>query len=45
MPKFKSTLFQAEGMNATGVVVPKDIVDDFGMGKRPPVKITIKGRG
>ena len=43
MPKFKSTLFQAEGMNATGVVVPNAVVASFGVGKRAPVNITIKG--
>ena len=43
MPTFKTTLFQAEGMNATGIVVPDKIVDGFGQGKKPKVAVTING--
>ncbi|HVY90691.1 MAG TPA: YdeI/OmpD-associated family protein [Hyphomonadaceae bacterium] len=43
MPKFKTTLMQAEGMNATGIEVPAKIVEGFGQGKRPKVVLTVKG--
>jgi hypothetical protein len=43
MPKFKTTLLQAEGMNAVGMVIPPEIVEGLGAGKKPPVKVTIKG--
>jgi hypothetical protein len=43
MPKFKTTVLQAEGMNATGIEVPARIVEGFGQGKKPKVAITIKG--
>ena len=43
MPKFKTTLLQAEGMNATGIEVPPEIVDKLGQGKRPKVVLTLKG--
>lgn len=43
MPKFKTTLLRAEGMNATGIEIPPEIVDKFGQGKRPRVVLTVKG--
>jgi hypothetical protein len=43
MPKFKTTLLQAKGMNATGIEIPPEIVEGLGAGKKPPVKVTIKG--
>ena len=43
MPKFKTTLLQAEGMNATGIEVPPEIVDKLGQGKRPKVVLTVNG--
>jgi hypothetical protein len=43
MPKFKTSILQAEGMNATGIVVPDDIVEKLGAGKKPKVSITLKG--
>ncbi|MFT3725586.1 MAG: YdeI/OmpD-associated family protein [Hyphomonadaceae bacterium] len=43
MPKFKTTLMQAEGMNATGIVIPDAIVEGFGQGKKPKVAVTING--
>jgi bifunctional DNA-binding transcriptional regulator/antitoxin component of YhaV-PrlF toxin-antitoxin module len=43
MPKFKTILMQVEGMNATGIVVPDEIVEKLGQGKRPKVTVTIKG--
>jgi uncharacterized protein YdeI (YjbR/CyaY-like superfamily) len=38
--KFQTTLFQAEGMNATGIKVPDEVVEALGAGKRPAVKVT-----
>ncbi len=43
MPKFKTTVMQAEGMNATGLVVPDEIVESLGAGKKPKVSVTLKG--
>lgn len=43
MPKFKTILRQAEGMNATGIEIPPEIVEGFGQGKRPKVVLTVKG--
>ena len=40
---FTTTIFQAEGMNATGIHVPPNVVASLGKGKKPPVKVTIKG--
>lgn len=40
---FKTTLLQEEGMNATGVSIPPEIVASLGKGKKPPVKVTING--
>jgi bifunctional DNA-binding transcriptional regulator/antitoxin component of YhaV-PrlF toxin-antitoxin module len=43
MPKFKTALMQAEGMNATGIVIPDAIVEALGDGKKPKVVVTING--
>ncbi|MBE2183917.1 MAG: DUF1905 domain-containing protein [Anaerolineae bacterium] len=40
---FTTTIFQAEGMKATGIRVPEEAVQALGKGKRPPVKVTIAG--
>jgi len=40
--KFKTTLFLA-GKTATGFKVPAEVVESFGQGKRPPVRVTING--
>jgi hypothetical protein len=40
---FTTTIFQSEGMNATGLTVPPEIVAAFNRGKRPPVKVHIGG--
>ncbi len=40
---FTTTIFQAEGMKATGIHVPEEAVQALGKGKRPPVKVTISG--
>jgi hypothetical protein len=41
--KFTTTIFQAEGLNATGIRVPAEAVAALGKGKRPPVKVTLNG--
>lgn len=38
---FTTTIFQAEGKNATGIKVPAEVVEALGRGKRPPVKVSI----
>lgn len=43
MPKFKTALMQAEGMNATGIVIPDAVVEALGDGKKPKVAVTING--
>lgn len=40
---YTTTILQAEGMNATGLSVPPEIVAAFGKGKRPKVIITLNG--
>ena len=40
--KFKTKLLQA-GKTATGIEIPAKIVESFGAGKKPPVRITING--
>jgi hypothetical protein len=40
--RFRATL-QLGGKTATGFVVPPDVVDALGAGKRPPVRVTING--
>jgi len=40
--RFRATL-QLAGKTATGMVVPDDVVEQLGAGKRPPVKVTIRG--
>lgn len=39
---FTTTLLQA-GKTATGFVVPAEVVERFGQGKKPPVRVTING--
>jgi hypothetical protein len=41
--KFKTKLKQAEGMDAVGIEIPAAIVEALGQGKRPKVKVTLKG--
>jgi hypothetical protein len=40
---FKTTLLKAEGLNATGISVPPDVIAALGTQKRPPVKVSING--
>jgi len=43
MATFKTTVQQAEDMNATGLPVPSAVVEKLGGGKRPKVTVTLKG--
>jgi hypothetical protein len=40
--RFQTTLLAA-GKTATGIEIPAEIVEALGAGKRPPVRVTIKG--
>jgi hypothetical protein len=40
---FATTLAQEPGTNPTGIVVPPEVVDKLGAGKRPPVHVTVNG--
>jgi hypothetical protein len=41
--KFATTILQAEGLNATGISVPPEVIDTLGKGKRPKVTVTLNG--
>lgn len=41
--KFTTKITQAEGLNATGIQVPAEAVATLGKGKKPPVKVSLKG--
>ena len=43
MASFKTTLLQGESKNVTGIVVPPEIIEGLGGGKRAPVKVTLNG--
>lgn len=40
---FTTTITQAEGLNATGIRVPDEAIAVLASGKRPKVKVTLKG--
>jgi len=40
--KFNATILQT-GKNTTGIHIPEDLVAGLGAGKKPPIKVTIKG--
>ena len=40
---FAAVLQQATGKQATGIVVPPEVIDRLGAGKKPPVRVTING--
>ena len=40
--QFRTTIQQSDG-TATGIRIPDEVVDALGAGKRPPVRVTIKG--
>lgn len=41
--KFITTITQAEGLNATGISVPPEVITALGSGKRPKVTVTLNG--
>lgn len=40
---FTTAILQAEGLDATGISVPLEVVSSLGKGKKPPVKVTLNG--
>ena len=40
--KFHTTLKQSDG-TATGIVIPNEVIEALGAGKKPPVNITVNG--
>lgn len=40
---FPTTLIQDDGSNACGIVVPDDVIERLGAGKRPPVLVDLDG--
>jgi hypothetical protein len=40
---FTTTILQAEGLNATGIRIPSEVIADLGTQKRPKVKVTVNG--
>ncbi len=40
--RFRTTILQGD-KTATGIRVPDDVVEALGKGKRPPVRVTLKG--
>lgn len=40
---FTTTILQAEGLNATGISVPAEVIAALGKQKRPPVKVSLNG--
>ena len=40
---FTTTLQQAEGLNATGIQIPAEVIAALGTQKRPKVKVTVNG--
>jgi len=41
--RFTTTLIQGERKNTVGMVVPAEVIEALGGGKRPPVSVTING--
>jgi hypothetical protein len=41
--RFTTTLLQGERKNVVGIVVPPEVVDALGGGKRAPVRVTLNG--
>ncbi len=40
---FTTTILKAEGLNATGIRVPSEVITALGTHKRPRVKVSLKG--
>ncbi|ESQ83852.1 hypothetical protein AEAC466_11010 [Asticcacaulis sp. AC466] len=43
MATFRTRVDKPEDRMVTGIVVPPEIIEHLGQGKRPPVKVTING--
>ncbi|MCA0454390.1 MAG: YdeI/OmpD-associated family protein [Chloroflexi bacterium] len=43
MPTFRTTIISGGG-NTAGIVIPPEIVEELGKGKKPPVKVTLNGK-
>jgi len=41
--KFTTELVQGDSKNVVGMIIPPAIIEGFGAGKRPPVRVTING--
>lgn len=41
-PTFTTIVFQPEGMNATGLPVPDEVVAALGSSRNPPVRVTVR---
>ena len=41
--KFRTEIQQGESKNVTGIEVPPSVIEALGAGKRPAVKVTLKG--
>ena len=41
--RFTTTLKQADGSSATGIVIPDEVLAALGAGKKPPVKVVVNG--
>jgi len=41
--RFQTTLVQASGMRATGIIIPPEIVERLGGGRRAPVRVEVNG--
>ena len=41
--RFQTTLHQPEGANTTGIIVPAEVIDELGHGKKPPVRVSVNG--
>ena len=41
MPTFKTTLLKADDVNATGIVIPPEVIAELGTSRKPRVKVTL----
>ncbi|MGE0487805.1 MAG: YdeI/OmpD-associated family protein [Vulcanimicrobiota bacterium] len=41
--KFRTTLWQDKARNVVGIIIPAEVVESLGSGKRPPITVTING--
>ena len=40
---FHTTILKADGLDATGISIPPEVIAELGKQKRPKVKVTLKG--